>query len=273
MARKAFCMRQNLHTHSVFCDGKDTIEEMIQMAIEKKFDILGFSGHGNLSIDTSSMQDTNGYIDEVLKMKEKYKNQISIHLGIEQDMLGRIISKSPFEYVIGSKHFLGEVPIDYSKEVFDELLKSYRGDYKKMCKEYYSDLSNMADWQEVDIIGHLDLITKYNENEEYFRFNDIDYVHSACDCIDRILVSNKIFEVNTGAIARGYRKTPYPYKNLLEYLHEKKARILLNSDCHDKNYLDCAFDESLEIIKQCGFKEMEVFTDSGFKPYDIDCFK
>ena len=36
-------MKQNLHTHSIFCDGKDTIEEMTLEAISKGFDILGFS--------------------------------------------------------------------------------------------------------------------------------------------------------------------------------------------------------------------------------------
>ena len=46
---------------------------------------------------------------------------------------------------IGSKHFLGETAVDYSKPVFDSLFESYSGDYKKMCKDYYSDLSNMYD--------------------------------------------------------------------------------------------------------------------------------
>ena len=50
-------MKQNLHTHSIFCDGKDTIEEMTLEAISKGFDILGFSGHGYLDVDTSSMRE------------------------------------------------------------------------------------------------------------------------------------------------------------------------------------------------------------------------
>lgn len=257
-------MKQNLHTHSIFCDGKDTIEEMTLEAISKGFDILGFSGHGYLSIDDGSMRDIKGYISEVQRIKSKYASSIQIHLGIEEDMLGRISEKAPFEYVIGSKHFLGEIAVDYSKPVFDSLFESYSGDYKKMCKDYYSDLSNMYDWQEVDVIGHLDLITKYNEDESYFKFNDKDYMNIVCDCIDRLLINDKIFEVNTGAIARGYRKTPYPSKNILEYLYAKNARICLNSDCHDKNYLDCAFESSLDLIQSCGFKELQILTKDGF---------
>ena len=262
-------MKQNLHTHSIFCDGKDTIEEMTLEAISKGFDILGFSGHGYLSIDDGSMRDTKGYISEVERIKSKYASSIQIHLGIEEDMLGRISEKAPFEYVIGSKHFLGETAVDYSKPVFDSLFESYSGDYKKMCKDYYSDLSNLYDWQEVDIIGHLDLITKYNEDESYFKFNDKDYMNIVCDCIDRLLINDKIFEVNTGAIARGYRKTPYPSRDILEYLYAKNARICLNSDCHDKNYLDCAFESSLDLIQSCGFKELQILTNDGFVPVKI----
>ena len=260
-------MKQNLHTHSIYCDGKDTIEEMVQEAIVKKFDVLGFSGHGHCEIDTCSMsiENTKKYIHDVLSAKEKYKNIISIHLGIEQDMLGRLETKMPFEYVIGSKHFLKKIPIDYSKDVFKELFESYHCDFVSLCKDHYSDVSNMANWDEVDIIGHLDLITKFNEDESFWRFDDEKYMKIVCDCIDRLISSHKIFEVNTGAIARGYRTTPYPYKNILEYLNQHQAKICLNSDCHDKKKLDCAYDLSMDLIQSSGFKEMQILTGDGFK--------
>lgn len=260
-------MKQNLHTHSIYCDGKDTIDEMVQEAILKGFDILGFSGHGHCDMDTCSMsvENTEKYILDVLAAKEKYKNQIAVHLGIEQDMLGRLKTKAPFEYVIGSKHFLKKIPIDYSKEKFIELYESYHGDYISLCKDYYMDVSNMANWDEVDIIGHLDLITKFNEDESFWRFDDEKYVTIVCDCIDRLISAHKIFEVNTGAIARGYRTTPYPYKNLLKYIYEHQGRICLNSDCHDKTKLDCAYDLSMDLICSCRFKEIQILTSEGFK--------
>ena len=35
-------IKSNFHTHSTFCDGKNTPEEMVEVAIEKKIDIWGF---------------------------------------------------------------------------------------------------------------------------------------------------------------------------------------------------------------------------------------
>ena len=70
-------MLSNLHTHTNFCDGKNSAEEMIVSAIEKGFVSLGFSGHGYTKDDTSyCMTDTDGYIKEIKRLKAKYKKDI-----------------------------------------------------------------------------------------------------------------------------------------------------------------------------------------------------
>ena len=37
--------KQNLHIHSTYADGKDTPEEIIQEAIKRGYDSIGFSEH------------------------------------------------------------------------------------------------------------------------------------------------------------------------------------------------------------------------------------
>ena len=72
-------IKQNLHTHSIYCDGKNTIEEIVLSAIEKGFTILGFSGHGyNRPIDDYSMtrENTKLYYSDVEYVKNKYKDEI-----------------------------------------------------------------------------------------------------------------------------------------------------------------------------------------------------
>ena len=79
-------MLANFHTHSTFCDGKNSIEEVVLSAIEKDFDVIGFSGHGYTDFDlTYCMKDVDGYISEVSRIKEKYKNKIEVYLGVEED--------------------------------------------------------------------------------------------------------------------------------------------------------------------------------------------
>lgn len=270
-------IKQNLHTHSCYDDGKDTIDEMVLTAIEKGFTKLGFSGHGqNLPMDHISMPDEKEkkYIQDVLEAKEKYKDQIDIFLGIEQDVQGKRFDKNVFDYVIGSVHFLpGKnkyVAIDLSKEVTKELIKeAYNDDWIAYTKAYYGDVKRVASFEEVDIIGHLDLITKFNEDEEFCAFDDPKYLDVAEETIDYIISLDKIFEVNTGAIARGLRKTPYPHKTLLKYIAQKQGKICLNSDCHNRQYLDYYFNEALELIEEVGFKHLYVLTKDGFVPMSI----
>ena len=64
----------------------------------------------------------------------------------------------------------------------------------------------------------------------------------------------------------------YDEEVLDEYMKEKGARIMLNSDCHSRDYLDCCYRESLEMIRKAGFTSMAVLTDNGFADMDIDQF-
>ena len=270
--------KQNLHTHSLYCDGKDTIEEMVQEAISRNFDVLGFSGHGYCSIDTYSMpfDEMEKYILDVQHAKEKYKNQISIYLGIEQDVLGKRFEKNaPFDYIIGSVHFVNVadqyLAVDMDKNTTEKIVE-FCGDFLTYAKVYYEEVKKIAAMDEVDIVGHVDLLTKFNEDESFIRFDNLDYLALAKECIDELIKANKIFEVNTGAIARGYRKSPYPHKTLLEYIYQKGGEILLNSDCHNRFKLDCNYKESLELIKECGFQSMMAFDGKKFVEKDLDEF-
>lgn len=270
-------MKQNLHTHSLYCDGRDGIREMIEAAVKKGFDVLGFSGHGYFPADHSSMsvENTRKYIREVMALKEEYKDRISVYLGIEQDMMNRMPVKEPFAYVIGSVHFLTEggqiLPIDYNRGIMEFMTDVwYEGSFIRLAEAYYAKVREMRDWEEVDIIGHLDLITKYNEDESFVSFTEEKYMKAACDTVDAL--KDKIFEVNTGAIARGARRTPYPHISLLKYMKEKGIRICLNSDCHNKDDLDCFYPEALEMIRKSGFRTMMVLGENGFAEAEIDQF-
>ena len=66
--------------------------------------------------------------------------------------------------------------------------------------------------------------------------------------------SGSLFEVNTGAISRGYRTTPYPHINLLRTLKKEGAGLVLCSDSHAADTLDCFFKESRLILKDVGFE-------------------
>ena len=257
---------QNLHSHTIYCDGKNTVDEMVQAAIQKGFSILGFSGHGYFEPDDFTMDEAKEalYRRDILLAKDKYKDQIQIFLGIEEEQDGKIYTKPDYDFVIGSVHILHK-SIDESKAIMkSEIEEYYDGNFLAYAKDFYEKVEKYADRDEVDMIGHLDLIMKFNEEEEFCKFDDPQYLSYAYHCIDTLIAANKIFEINTGAIARGYRKNPYPHSTLLKYIYEHGGKICINSDCHNKDYLDCAYDLAYQLAKEAGFTSQMILTEDGF---------
>ena len=162
-------IKQNLHTHSTYCDGNDTIEEMVETAIAKNFKVLGFSGHGPFENDECAipMGKLADYIAEVKRVKEKYASKIKIYLGIEEDVLGIKFNHDTFDYIIGSVHkvYDGNIyqTIDYRKDVTNKIIiDGYNGNFLEFAKSYFNEMEKLIDDPEIDIIGHFDLIQKYN---------------------------------------------------------------------------------------------------------------
>lgn len=271
-------MIQNLHTHSVFCDGKDTPEQMAQTAIEKGLTSLGFSSHGWAHPqDENSLTDEEeaAYIYAVMAARTRYRDRLKIYLGIEEDLSGRVYDDPAFDYVIASVHFVptpaGRLkPVDYSPEVAREIVEEdFGGDFLAYARAYYREVKKIADRPEADIVGHLDLIMKYNEGEVMHPFTDPAYLDLAQEAIDALIATDKIFEINTGAISRGYRSEPYPHATLLQYIHAHGGKVCITTDCHDRTNLDCGYDLAWKRAKAAGFDEIMILTDDGFVPVSL----
>ena len=59
--------------------------------------------------------------------------------------------------------------------------------------------------------------------------------------------------MNTGAMARGVRKTPYLGANLLHILKTQGSKVILSSDCHNMEKLNYSFDEVESFLRDVGF--------------------
>ena len=267
--------KQNLHVHSVFCDGKDTPEEMVIEAMNRGFDSLGFSIHSYRKGASIKMKPENiGYYkEEIKRLKEKYKDRFKIYLGVEQDFHSES-SPEGFEYSLIAVHCLKMNGIVYGFDTSLEKTREYinehfGGDGMAFAKKYYETLAQTPSLAKFDIIAHIDLVTKNNEVGNFFDQNSKEYLGYAFDAIDALKGKVPFFEVNTGAVARGYRTTHYPQPELLKRLKELGFGATISSDCHDKNYVDFQFDEAREYLLAAGFKSKFVLTDSGFAEVEL----
>ena len=266
-------MKTNFHTHTVFCDGKSTAEEVVQSAIQKGFSALGFSGHGYALYDLRCcVKDTEGYIKEINRLKEQYKGELQIFLGIEEDALSPI-DRSRYDYIIGSSHYFcvqGEYyPIDANHEAFKRCLAVFGGDPLALADCYYRTFCDYILWRKPDIIGHFDLITKFDELEVSQFLQNEEYRKLAERYLRQAAQSGCLFEVNTGAMSRGFRTAPYPSADLLHVLKELDAPLILSADSHHRDTVDFAFEETKQYLRDIGFHKLFTLKQNGFTPYDL----
>ena len=265
---------QNLHTHTTFCDGVDSPESMVEAAIEKGFGALGFSQHAYMYYSDYIKEDnTESYKAAIAVLKEKYKGVIDIFCGSEFDIYSDI-ELAGYDYLIGSVHYLklGDkfVGFDRSAERVAEIIDEYfDGDGMKYAKAYYETVAKLPEYGMFDIIGHFDLITKHSDSVKFFDETSEEYKKMAIEAADALRGKIPIFEVNTGAISRGYRRSPYPTVDIIKEMKKMGFGVCITSDCHNKDFIDIFFEESRELLLSCGYKEKFILTEQGFVPVEL----
>ncbi|MBR6472254.1 MAG: hypothetical protein IKS99_00795 [Firmicutes bacterium] len=325
-------MKQNLHTHTLYCDGQNTIPEIIRAALIKDFGVLGFSGHSFTYYDKSycmAEEGTDEYIDEVLAAKRLFardpeaaarhygadaslqasKEGLRVFLGLEQDLYsdkpalrrehGLLNPGYPggvYDYLIGSVHafrltwaelqWMGTVIrplrepdlngvvfsddgayiyVDYGLDTLNWALENvFGGDPLALAAAYFEDEGRIVCDTDCDIVGHFDLLLKFNERERIFDEDSPRYKAVRDRALERIFSDFRawgrrpLFEVNTGAMAKGYRTEPYPSKDSLSLIRDMGGSLIINSDCHQADKLDYAFDEAVKYVTEAGFRPSSI---------------
>jgi len=264
--------KQCLHTHSILCDGKDTLEEMVLAAIEKGFDSIGFSGHSFMDIYSEfsmNEQTVEKYKAEIARLQHVYGDKIRIFCGLEKDNY-TTLSTEGYDYLIGSvhvmKHEKGLLFIDWTADrTRENIEKVFGGDGIAYAKHYFEAVADLPNHGNFDILGHFDLLTKFNEQEpDLFDADCPEYRAAATRAAEALVGKVKYFEVNTGAIGRGYRTTPYPAPFIIKEMKRLGFGAIISSDCHDRNFLDCGYEQAKQLLKEAGYTEHYVLKDEGF---------
>lgn len=267
-------MLTNYHTHTTFCDGKNTPEEVVLSALNKGFAAIGFSGHGGFVMNNQTYEstDTNGYMQEIYRLQEKYKKDIQIYCGVEEDNIGWK-QRDRYRYMIGSVHYIHKdgryFSIDGNEKRFAECISAFGGDPLRFAEEYFRVFCNYIADRKPDIIGHFDLITKFEEKMPVGLMDNPDYCRMAEKYLAEAAKSGCIFEINTGAISRGWRTAPYPQENLLYVLKKLDAPIMVNADSHQADTIDCFFPETKAMLRDLGFRESVVLYNDEFQKVSL----
>lgn len=252
-------MRTNFHTHSTWCDGANTPAEMAAAAREKGFSTLGFSSHLAIPFDDgcaiATTAKARAYVADVRRVAAAHAGAMRVLCGAEADYVPGVAvpdrtrhAALGLDYLIGSVHYVKApdgalVPVDHTPEKLRAgIAAHFGGDAEAYVRAYFAQERDMAAQFDFDVVGHPDLVRKFNAKHPLFDENAAWYREEVERTADALAASGKIVEVNTGAISRGWLDDAYPSPAFRAALRARGARFVLSSDAHAADALDCAFD-------------------------------
>ena len=269
----------NLHTHSIYSDGKSQPREIVEEAVRQGLTTLGFSEHSPLPFDNNfsvKEADMPSYVDEIAQLKEEYKDKIDIYCALEADYLTDVSEpfavtkeKHHLDYLIGGVHLVGQSAnpdeiwfIDGPKwEVYDEgLQKFFDGDIRRAVRRFFEQSNEMIENEPFDIIAHFDKIKMHNR-ERYFHEDELWYRKLALETLDLIREKGLVMEINTRGIYKKRYNGFYPSPWLMEEACKKGVPAIISADAHHFSEITLEFEAAEEALKKAGYRSVVNFKD------------
>jgi len=274
-------MITNHHTHSLYSDGSSHPEEYILQAIEKGFQILGFTEHSPLPFENPfsfRTENKDEYLTLMSMLKLKYSSQIAIYSGMEMDYIpgmsenfSKVKAEYKLDFLIGSVHLVKPENSDElwftdgpNYETYDKGLNElFSGDIKKAVTTYYHQLNEMIETQQLDVVGHFDKIKMHNR-DRFFKEDEPWYKALVYETLELIQDRDLIVEVNTRGIYKKRSETTYPGLDILKDIKTLRIPVMVNSDAHKPHEVDGEFEFGYSILKQAGINEVVYFKGNGW---------
>jgi len=233
--------------------------EYVEQAVKVGLSEIGFSDHAPLVSHADARYTMNFaqlpvYHEMIHQTQARYKN-FTIKLGIEADFIPgfekktqQILSSYPYDFVIGSVHFIDRWAFDDP----DEKIKWRDKDIDTVYKDYYKLLRQSAESGLYDIMGHVDLVKKFGHRAAGDFTEEIERTAAV------FKKSSVVVEINTSGLRKPVQEI-YPSLSALKIYSKAGVPITFSSDSHDPKDVGRDYDKAAELAKQAGYSEYVVF--------------
>lgn len=260
-------MLADYHVHTAFSDDSVyPMEEVVKDAIRLQLDEICFTDHVDYGIkeDWGSGKeiryrcgnpianvDYPAFMQEVERVKEKYKGKINIKTGMEFGIQTHTIpqfqtlfSRYPFDFIILSIHQVEDTEFwtyDFQKG----------RSQKEYNERYYEELFHVVQkYKEYSVVGHMDYIKRYDE-EGIYPFEKVKPI--VAEILKIVIADGKGIEINTSSHRYGM-KDSMPSAELLRLYRDLGGEIVtIGSDSHSPGQLGSYIQEAKEQLKTLGF--------------------
>ena len=251
--------KENYHLHTTVSDGKLKPEELINLAIKRKFQIIGITDHYRLP--PAFKEERNDYYTEkdyknLTRLRDKYADKITVFIGAEfdwfsehKDWIVKETKKRRYDSKFISMHFVKvsgkNEPIDLFAVTFDDSVKKIG--IKNLVESYYKELREGIETGCFDVAAHLDIIKMWNKNKKYFSGDEKWYKSQINETLRLIKKENMKIELNTSGWRR-YCNEQYPAGWILKKAIKLKIPIIIGTDGHRKEHLEFGLKRAKNLL-------------------------
>ncbi len=233
--------------------------EYVNQAIKAGLTEVGFSDHAPLvayddpryTMRHEQLPDYHGMMDAVRKQFPNF----TVKVGIEADYIPgfedktrAILEAYPYDFVIGSIHFIDNWAFDDP----DQHVKWKNKDIDRVYRDYYELLRKSAASGLFDIMGHVDLVKKFGHRP-------------AADMTSEVRATAKVFkdagvtvEINTSGLRKPVKEI-YPSLEVLKIYHDAGVPITFSSDSHEPGDVGRDYDKAADLARAAGYTEYRLF--------------
>ena len=240
--------RYNFHSHTQYCDGRATMEDVVKEAIKQGFLHLGFSPHSPVPLKSPcnmSKDNVQSYLNEVNRLRLVYGDKINLYSSMEIDYINEqwcakndYFSSLPLDYRLSSIHFIPSmndcesyIDVDGAYDNFGKKVKTYfNGDIEFVVNQFYSQTLKMIEAGGFDLICHFDKIGNNASSYQQGIENEVWYQKLVRNVFDAIMDYQYIIEINTKAFDEFGRF--FPNQRYFKWIKDYNAPVLINSDVH-----------------------------------------
>ena len=273
-------MLADYHVHTEFSD--DSVygmEGVIMDAIQMGINEICFTDHVDYGVkrdcddprgieyrsggpgepEQMEMANVDYYMYEatIRELRYCYGDQISIKMGLEFGMQTHTISqyealftKYPFDFIILSVHQVED------KELWTQEFQRGRTQEEYNQRYYKEILALVKQYRNYSILGHLDLISRYDK-AGYYPFEKIRPL--VTEILKTVIADGKGIEVNTSSYRYGLPDLT-PSRNILRLYRELGGTIItIGSDSHKKEHLGFQILETKQELIKLGFSQFCTF--------------
>jgi histidinol-phosphatase (PHP family) len=249
------------HMHTPLCrHAAGEPVDYARRAVELRLPEIGFSDHSPMECDDfddwrMADRQLDDYVAKV-RLAQITFPQLTIRLGLEvdylpgqEDWIRRLAARHPWDYFIGSVHYVSD---SWDIDNPAKLAEWKKRDAFEVWQAYFGRLTQAAKSGLFEIIGHADLPKKFG-------------LRPAQDCrplyqefLAAVAAAGCAIELNTAGLRKECREI-YPSLELLRIAREKHVPITFGSDAHAPKEVGLNFPEALALARDAGYTETRRF--------------